>query len=121
MHAQTTPGILTVGHRGMVALAFALLAAASLAWIWVISVSTTFDPPQWARVAGSSLLPVGLVGAVVTGFLAVIVALLTKGVVYALITLALILAVQQLEGHVLQPLVMGRAVCDWIGWDLPFD
>ena len=53
---------------------------------------------------------VPLVGAVVTGFLAVIVALLTKGVVYALITLALLLAVQQLEGHVLQPLVMGRAV-----------
>lgn len=70
MHAQTTPGILTVGHRGVVALAFALLAAASLAWIWVISVSTTFDPPQWARVAGSSLLPVGLVGAVVTAVLA---------------------------------------------------
>jgi len=51
-----------------------------------------------------------LVGAVITGFLAVIVALLTKGVIYALITLGLILAVQQLEGHVLQPLVMGRAV-----------
>jgi predicted PurR-regulated permease PerM len=51
-----------------------------------------------------------LIGAVVTGFLAVIVALLTKGMVYALITLGLILAVQQLEGHVLQPLVMGRAV-----------
>ncbi|TRW87869.1 AI-2E family transporter [Mycolicibacterium sp. 018/SC-01/001] len=51
-----------------------------------------------------------LVGAVVTGFLAVIVALLTKGLIYALITLGLILAVQQLEGHVLQPLVMGRAV-----------
>jgi predicted PurR-regulated permease PerM len=53
---------------------------------------------------------VPLVGAVITGFLAVIVALLTKGLVVALITLGLILAVQQLEGHVLQPLVMGRAV-----------
>jgi putative heme transporter len=53
---------------------------------------------------------VPLVGAVVTGFLAVIVALIAKGVVYALITLGLIIAVQQLEGHVLQPLVMGRAV-----------
>lgn len=51
-----------------------------------------------------------LVGAVVAGFLAVIVALIAKGVVYALITLGLIIAVQQLEGHVLQPLVMGRAV-----------
>ena len=51
-----------------------------------------------------------LIGAVVAGFLAVIVALLAKGFVYALITLGLIIAVQQLEGHVLQPLVMGRAV-----------
>jgi putative heme transporter len=53
---------------------------------------------------------VPLVGAVITGFLAVIVALIAKGIVYALITLGLIIAVQQLEGHVLQPLVMGRAV-----------
>ena len=51
-----------------------------------------------------------LVGAVVAGFLAVVVALLAKGFIYALITLGLIIAVQQLEGHVLQPLVMGRAV-----------
>jgi putative heme transporter len=51
-----------------------------------------------------------LVGAVIAGFLAVIVALIAKGLVYALITLGLIIAVQQLEGHVLQPLVMGRAV-----------
>ncbi|MBI3214881.1 MAG: AI-2E family transporter [Mycobacterium sp.] len=51
-----------------------------------------------------------LVGAVITGLLAVVVALLAKGFVYALITLGLILAVQQLEAHVLQPLVMGRAV-----------
>ncbi len=51
-----------------------------------------------------------LVGAIVTGFLAVIVALLTKGAVVALITLGLIVAVQQLEAHILQPLVMGRAV-----------
>ncbi|MCV7220657.1 AI-2E family transporter [Mycolicibacterium elephantis] len=51
-----------------------------------------------------------LVGAVITGFLAVIVALIAKGWIYALITLGLVIAVQQLEGHVLQPLVMGRAV-----------
>lgn len=50
-----------------------------------------------------------LVGAVVAGFLAVVVALLSKGFIFALITLGLIIAVQQLEGHVLQPLVMGRA------------
>jgi putative heme transporter len=62
----------------------------------------------------ASLIFVGafvpVVGAVITGFLAVIVALLTKGLVYALITFALIIAVMQLEAHVLQPFVMGRAV-----------
>jgi len=51
-----------------------------------------------------------LVGAVLTGGLAVVVALIAKGWVYALITFGLIIAVQQLEAHVLQPLVMGRAV-----------
>jgi predicted PurR-regulated permease PerM len=51
-----------------------------------------------------------LVGAVVSGFLAVVVALLAKGFVYALITLGVIIAVNQLEAHILQPLVMGRAV-----------
>jgi predicted PurR-regulated permease PerM len=53
---------------------------------------------------------VPLVGAVVTGGVAVIVALIAKGWIYALIALGLIIAVQQLEAHVLQPLVMGRAV-----------
>ena len=51
-----------------------------------------------------------LVGAVIAGFFAVVVALIAKGWIFALITLGLIIAVQQLEGHVLQPLVMGRAV-----------
>ncbi len=51
-----------------------------------------------------------LIGAVITGFVAVVVALLAKGLIYALITLGLIIAVQQLEAHVLQPLLMGRAV-----------
>jgi predicted PurR-regulated permease PerM len=53
---------------------------------------------------------VPVVGAVVAGFLAVIVALLAKGFIFAAITLGLIVAVMQLEAHVLQPLVMGRAV-----------
>jgi putative heme transporter len=51
-----------------------------------------------------------LVGAVIAGFFAVVVALIAKGWIFALITLGLIIAVQQVEGHVLQPLVMGRAV-----------
>ncbi|MBY0387851.1 MAG: AI-2E family transporter [Mycobacterium pseudokansasii] len=51
-----------------------------------------------------------LLGALISGLLAVVVALLAKGLVYALITLGLLIAVNQLEAHLLQPLVMGRAV-----------
>lgn len=51
-----------------------------------------------------------LVGAVISGMLAVIVALIAKGALYGLITLGVVIGVNQLESHVLQPLVMGRAV-----------
>ncbi|ORW00351.1 AI-2E family transporter [Mycobacterium kyorinense] len=51
-----------------------------------------------------------LVGAVISGILAIVVALLAKGFVYALITLGVLIGVNQLEAHILQPLVMGRAV-----------
>jgi predicted PurR-regulated permease PerM len=51
-----------------------------------------------------------LIGALIAGFLAVVVALLAKGIVYALITLGLLIVINQLEAHLLQPLVMGRAV-----------
>ncbi|MFC9925659.1 AI-2E family transporter [Streptomyces sp. NPDC127190] len=51
-----------------------------------------------------------LVGAVASGALAVIVALVTQGVFAAVMTLVVVLAVQQIEGHVLQPFILGRAV-----------
>jgi predicted PurR-regulated permease PerM len=53
---------------------------------------------------------VPLVGAVVSGFVAVIVALVALGWVQALIMLAGIIVVMQIEGHVLQPFLLGRAV-----------
>ncbi|MEV4937942.1 AI-2E family transporter [Streptomyces zaomyceticus] len=51
-----------------------------------------------------------LVGAVVSGALAVVVALVTNGPFTALMVLVVVLAVQQIEGHVLQPFILGRAV-----------
>ncbi|WP_327680740.1 AI-2E family transporter [Streptomyces sp. NBC_00467] len=51
-----------------------------------------------------------LVGAVISGALAVVVALVTQGVFTALMVLIVVLAVQQIEGHVLQPFILGRAV-----------
>lgn len=53
---------------------------------------------------------VPLVGAVVSGALACVVALVTNGVFTALMVLVVVLAVQQIEGHVLQPFILGRAV-----------
>lgn len=53
---------------------------------------------------------VPIIGAFLTGFVAVFVALVTNGLITALITLGIIVAVMQLEGHVLQPLLLGRAV-----------
>jgi putative heme transporter len=53
---------------------------------------------------------VPIIGATVSGLIAVLVALVAKGPVVALLLLAIVLLVQQLEGHVLQPLLLGRAV-----------
>ncbi len=64
--------------------------------------------PLAALVFLGSFIPV--VGATLSGAVAVLVALVAKGPVAALLVLAAVIAVQQLEGHVLQPLLLGRAV-----------
>ncbi|MEL5989644.1 AI-2E family transporter [Microbacterium phosphatis] len=53
---------------------------------------------------------VPLVGAILTGTVAVFIALVYNGPWIALAMLAVVLAVQQIEGHILQPLLMGSAV-----------
>ncbi|MBW8764390.1 MAG: AI-2E family transporter [Microbacterium sp.] len=53
---------------------------------------------------------VPIVGAVVTGALAVLLALVYNGPWIALAMLGVVLLVQQLEGHILQPILMGSAV-----------
>jgi predicted PurR-regulated permease PerM len=53
---------------------------------------------------------VPLVGLTVTGALAVAVALLEHGLTAALVVLIAIVVLVQVEGHVLQPLVMSRSV-----------
>jgi predicted PurR-regulated permease PerM len=51
-----------------------------------------------------------IIGATLSGAVAILVALVTHGPVTALLVLAVVIGVQQLEGHILQPLIMGRAV-----------
>ncbi|MEX2288934.1 MAG: AI-2E family transporter [Mycobacteriales bacterium] len=51
-----------------------------------------------------------IIGAVVSGALAALVALVTNGPTSALIVVVLVLVVQQLEGNVLQPILVGRTL-----------
>ncbi len=51
-----------------------------------------------------------IVGAVTAGVLAALVALVSQGPVTALVVVAVTVAVQQLEGNLLQPVVMGHSV-----------
>lgn len=68
-------------------------------------------PMAWALFAFTfftAFIPV--VGAVLSGAIAVLLALVTHGWVTALIMLAITIAVVQTEGHFLQPILLGRAV-----------
>lgn len=53
---------------------------------------------------------VPIVGATISGAVAALVALVTHGWVTALLMLGAVIVVQQVEGHLLQPLLLGRAV-----------
>jgi predicted PurR-regulated permease PerM len=67
-----------------------------------------FALPLAALVFLGAFIPI--IGATVTGAVAVLVAFVIKGPLTALLVLLAVIAVQQLEGHVLQPLIMGKAV-----------
>lgn len=56
----------------------------------------------------ASFIPI--VGALLSGLVAVLIALATQGPAGALLMLVVVIGVQQLEGHVLQPLIQGRFV-----------
>lgn len=80
------------------------------AWIIGLIFGTPFPLviPIAIAVFLASFIPV--VGAVATGALAAFVALVYLGPLPALIMLGVVILVQQVEGHILQPLVMGTAV-----------
>jgi predicted PurR-regulated permease PerM len=67
-----------------------------------------FALPLAALVFLSAFVPI--IGGTISGAVAVLVALVTRGLLIALIVLAAVLLVQQVESQVLQPLIMGRAV-----------
>ncbi len=76
--------------------------------IGAFALGLPFVVPITLIVFVSSFIPI--VGAIVSGALAVLIAFVVKGPVTALIMLLIVLAVQQLESQVLQPFLMGHAV-----------
>jgi predicted PurR-regulated permease PerM len=64
--------------------------------------------PLAALVFLGAFIPI--IGSFLAGSVAVLVALVSNGPITALITFGIVVAVMQLEGHVLQPLLLGRAV-----------
>jgi predicted PurR-regulated permease PerM len=96
----------TIGSYFRGQLLVALIDATGIT-IGLLALRVPLALPVGVLVLFGSLFPV--IGALVSGFVAVIIALATKGLVSALIVLGIVLAVQQLEGHILQPLILGRA------------
>jgi putative heme transporter len=74
--------------------------------LWITGVPLVL--PLSALVFFGAFIPI--VGAFVSGLVAVLIALVSQGVVVALIVAGVVLAVQQLEGNVLEPLLMSKSV-----------
>jgi putative heme transporter len=104
-----------VGRRAWTALAGFVRGTAAVALIDAIGigvglaiVGVPLVLPIAVLVFFGGFIPV--IGAFVTGLLAVLVALAAGGFQQALIVFAIVLAVQQIESNILQPVIMRRAV-----------
>jgi predicted PurR-regulated permease PerM len=103
------------GRRGFASLVSYVRATATVAVVDAVGIGTglaivrvPLAVPLAALVFLAAFIPI--VGAVLAGTVAVLVALVANGFVPALIVLAIVIGVMQLEGHVLQPFLLGRAV-----------
>ena len=105
----------SAGRRGWISLtafvrATVLVALVDATGIMVVALvlGLPFAVPIGLLVFLMSFIPI--VGALISGAVAVLVALVAKGPFVAVLMLGGVLLVQQLEAHVLQPFLMGRFV-----------
>jgi predicted PurR-regulated permease PerM len=103
------------GHAAWLTLVAYVRATVLVAFIDAVGIGLAlvllrvqFAFPLAALVFLASFMPI--VGALLSGAVAVLVALVDRGPIVALLVLAAVVVVQQVESHVLQPLIMGRAV-----------
>jgi predicted PurR-regulated permease PerM len=74
--------------------------------LWILDVPLVL--PLAVLTFVSAFVPI--VGALFAGFVAVLIALVSNGLTDALIVLAIIVVVQQLEGNVFQPIIQSRGL-----------
>ena len=92
-----------IGSQAAVALVDAVFIG-----IGLLLIGVPFAFPLAVLVFFSAFIPI--VGAIASGALATFVALFTDGLTDALLTVGLVLLVQQVESNVLQPLLVGKAL-----------
>lgn len=113
--ARARPGANGAGHRAFSVLSGWITGTTIIALIHAVVIGgalwllgTPLVPALAVIVFIGSYIP--LVGAFVCGGFAVLVTLVSGGLVPALILLGVLLVENLLEGHVYQPLIMGRSV-----------
>ncbi|MFS8198029.1 AI-2E family transporter [Streptomyces sp. CWNU-52B] len=74
--------------------------------LWIVDVPLVL--PLAVLTFVSAFVPI--VGALFAGFVAVLIALVSNGLTDALVVLAIIIVVQQLEGNVFQPMIQSRGL-----------
>lgn len=97
----------SIGHYVRIQIVVALIDAVGIGLV-AFFLGLPLVVPIAVLVFLAAFIP--FLGAVVTGALAVLVALVYAGPVAAIVMLAGVIGVNQLESHVLQPLLMGSAV-----------
>lgn len=117
---QAAPGTIrtrvdVAGRRGLAALVSYVRATIVVALVDAVGIGiglAVLGVPLVVPLASLVFLGafVPIIGAVVVGGVAVLIALVANGPIVALILLGIVIAVMQLESHLLQPLLLGRVV-----------
>ena len=106
-HEASRRGLVALGAYTRTQILVALVYAVGIG-IGAAILQVPLALPLATLVFIGSFIPI--VGALISGSVAILVALVAHGPVVALAMLAVVLLVQQIEGHLLQPLLMGHAV-----------
>lgn len=107
VHSASLAGWISVGQYVRVQIFVAFVDAVGIG-LGAFILGVPLPIPIAILVFLGSFIP--FLGAITTGALAAFIALVYNGPVNALLMLGVVILVNQVEGHVLQPLVMGTAV-----------